>query len=172
MFGQRGFDDLARSLAARDTAVSRRGVLKGVAAGTFGSLLVGGSAQAAGAGKSGCAAFCSQVFGPDTAATTQCIKQAKLGAGLCYTCGPGNAGGTQSICCTRNSGGFCSSYSSATCCVSGTVCQSGVCAAICAGSGDACTTDPDCCGELTCQGAGCAGACSCGSVSTGTGICG
>ena len=42
---------------------------------------------------------------------------------------PGSPGGTQPICCPKNSSGSCSSYSTATCCDRCHTCSGGTCVA-------------------------------------------
>jgi hypothetical protein len=126
------FDDLARLIAQK---TSRRQVLKVLAGaavgGFFGSRL---SPALAAGGNSACAHFCNTTFGADTPAASQCTSDAAHHQGLCYSaCGPNGSGGA--LC-----GG--PSYSSTTCCASGsgTTCVSGTCTA-------ACTTTPTCTGN-------------------------
>jgi hypothetical protein len=77
-------------------------------------------------GNSDCAHFCNSVFGPGPE-RGRCKSDAAHHTGLCYTCGPASPHGTQPICCTKNSNGTCTSYSSATCCSGGKVCTGGIC---------------------------------------------
>jgi hypothetical protein len=153
MGGSQQLDDAARSLARDGSGVSRRSVLRGVVAGTFGSVAFSKVAFARGGHGSGCTGFCNEVFGKGTEAASSCIQDAMDGTGLCYTCGPASTAGTRSICCTRDRTGHCSEYGGATCCGSGYVCQDGNCRQVCAGANQPCAEDSDCCGELICGGA-------------------
>jgi len=126
------FDEMTRVLA---TSTSRRQALRRIA-GMLAGGAVGGAALAefspgvalADGGNSDCAHFCNAIFAPGSA-RGQCKDDAAHGTGLCYTCGPKSAGGSQAICCSTNADGTCTSYSSATCCGSGQTCQSGTCVA-------------------------------------------
>lgn len=121
------FDDLTRLVAGK---TSRRQVLKVLVGAALGGWFVGSDGGRVWASSPNCPSFCEQVFGRDTAATTQCIQDAKAGKGLCSTCGPASPGGgvaSSAVCCTRNSSGHCTSYSGATCCGSTQVCSGGVC---------------------------------------------
>ena len=159
MAGDEKFDDFARSLATSRAAagLSRRGVLRGIVAGAFGGLAVGGvagaqtRASATGPGLANCIRFCKSVFGTSRGYTI-CVQQARRHTGLCYSCGPESAVGTQPICCAKNSSGYCADYSDTGCCASGTVCQNGSCVQICSAQGDPCHIDADCCPNsgLTC----------------------
>jgi hypothetical protein len=140
------FDDVARVVAS---STSRRQVLKIAAGATVGVLFArSGTALAS---NSACAHFCNDVFGEGTAAQSQCASQGAHHTGLCYSCGPNSPGGgisPSAICCTRNSGGHCTTYSSATCCPTGQTCQNGTCAAVCSPIGTPCPTvgpDSHCC---------------------------
>src|SRR5947209_665526 len=96
------FDDLTKALATR---TSRREALKTIAATTLGSILgLSGIGTAFGKNKT-CAQFCNTVFGANTKAAGQCTSDAAHGKGLCYSCGSNMP--ASSICCTRNSSGFC-----------------------------------------------------------------
>ena len=116
------FDDLTRALAKPN---SRRLTLRRLA-GMLGLGTLGGAGLAeltpgvalAGGGNSDCAFFCNAVFAPGTA-RGQCKDDAAHGTGLCYTCGPKSPGGSQAICCPTDVNGFCTSYSTATCCSGG-----------------------------------------------------
>lgn len=143
------FDDLARLVAQK---TSRRQVLKVLAGAALGGMFANRLSPALAAGAGGCATYCNQVFGEDTAATTQCIQDAKRGTGLCYTCGPASTGGgvsPSSICCTRNSSNYCTSYSGsggATCCSSSQTCTNGTCTAVCTTAYQGpCTSSSQCC---------------------------
>lgn len=139
------FDQLTKALAS---ATSRRQALRRIGGILGGTVLAGVFPGLASASNSACAHFCNAVFGADTPAANQCISDAAHGKGLCHQCG--NAA-PSSICCTRNSRGFCSSYNGAHCpcdssqclqcnsasgtCVStcspGQTCQNGTCGATC-----------------------------------------
>jgi hypothetical protein len=119
------FDDLTRTLAK---PVSRRGMLKVLAAATVGGWFMHsrtGAAWAAEGGNSECAHWCNDHFppGPDRG---ECKSDAAHGTGLCHSpCGPDGSGGT--LC-----GG--PAYASTTCCAVGSatpVCKGGVCVAAC-----------------------------------------
>lgn len=128
------FDTLTKAVA---TSTSRRQALRRIAGILAGGTL-GGAALAelspgvalAGGGNSDCAHFCNAIFAPGSD-RGQCKSDAAHGTGLCYSCGPKSSGGSQPICCSQNSNGQCTSYSSATCCSSGQTCTSGTCVAAC-----------------------------------------
>ena len=130
------FDDLTRRLAS---TTSRRSAFRRIA-GMLAGGTVGGAALAAlspgvalaDGGNSDCAHFCNAIFAPGDA-RGQCKDDAAHGTGLCYTCGPKASGGSQPICCATDSNGFCTSYSSATCCSSGQTCAGGTCVFGCPG---------------------------------------
>ena len=149
------FDDLTKALA---TATSRRQALGRIGGTLAGSLLAAWpftQALAAGGGNSACAHFCAEVFGADTPAARQCTSDAAHGKGLCSTCGS-NAD-PSSICCTRNSRGFCSNYSPTLPCSCGTnqTCCNGTCSDCPCGQvmfhgacATPCSSDADCpCGS-------------------------
>jgi hypothetical protein len=139
------FDDLAKKLSAAPTRRQTLRLIAGtLAAGALSALLPG---RARAAGNSACASFCNSVFGAETKAAGQCISDAAHHKGLCYTCGPASAGGTQPICCPTNNSGFCASYAGATCCSSGQICQNGACVA-----GTCTNTGTGTCGTLGCNG--------------------
>jgi hypothetical protein len=133
------FDDLTKALA---TPTSRRQALRRIGGILGGTALAGLLPGVALADNSACAHFCASVFGADTPAADQCTSDAAHGTGLCYTCGPASPGGTQPICCPENGSGQCTSYSSATCCSGGRVCQNGGC---CLPINGRCNVDSDCC---------------------------
>jgi hypothetical protein len=137
------FDDLARTLAAMGT--SRRQALRAVGGALLGALVVSPAQQVLAddnRGNSQCAHFCASVFGADTPAAGQCTSDAAHGKGLCYTCGSSTP--ASSICCTRNSRGFCSSYSpTLPCsCPSGQTCSNGQCVVTCATPFQPCGSNP------------------------------
>jgi hypothetical protein len=124
------FEELSRLIASK---TSRRQVLKVLAGAALGGMFANRLSPALAAGAGGCAQYCNQVFGKDTAATTQCIHKAKRGTGLCYTCGPAGSGGTP---CGPTSGGYYTSYAGTTCCSGSTsACSNGTCAASCVPNG-------------------------------------
>ena len=163
------FDNLTKALA---TSTSRRAALKALAATTLGGLLgLGGLGTAFGKNKT-CAQFCSAVFGDTTPAAEQCTTDAAHHTGLCYSCGSNTP--ASSICCTRNSSGFCSSYSPTLpcACPSGQVCQNGTCVPVCPplpACNDTCPCDASQC--QTCQGGTCVSRCGSGQVCLSNGTC-
>jgi hypothetical protein len=135
-------DELARLIA---TSTSRRQVLKILAGAAVGTLA---GSRVAFAKNMTCAQFCQAVFGENTPAEEQCAADAAHHTGLCYSCGPNAPGGgvsPSSVCCTRNSSGFCTSYSGAACCSGGQTCQNGTCVTPCVANGGSCSVDSDCC---------------------------
>jgi len=150
------FDELTKALA---TSTSRRQALKTIAATTLGGILGLGGIGTALASNSACAKFCNAVFGANTPAANQCISDAAHGKGLCHQCGSATP---TSICCTRNSSGFCSSYSGAHC-----PCDSSQCLTCDSTSGtcvSSCTSGQTCCSG-TCSD------CPCGYVKLSNGTC-
>ncbi|HJT59484.1 MAG TPA: hypothetical protein VJ761_23450 [Ktedonobacteraceae bacterium] len=136
------FDEVTKALA---TSTSRRQALRRIGGILGGTALAGLFPGLALADNSGCAHFCTSVFGGDTPAQAQCASDAAHHTGLCYSCGPASPGGTKPICCTKNGSGFCTSYSSATCCSGGQVCQNGTCVTPCTPDGGFCHQDSECC---------------------------
>src|SRR5215469_14426606 len=118
------FDELTKALA---TATSRRQALRRIGGILGGTALAGLFPGLAFASNSACAHFCNAVFGADTPAAVQCTSDAAHGKGLCHTCGSSTP--ASSICCTRNSSGFCSSYSPTLpcACPTGQTCCGGTC---------------------------------------------
>jgi hypothetical protein len=136
------FDELTKALA---TATSRRQALRhmgGILAGTAVAGLFPGLAFAS---NSACTTFCNAVFGAETKAAGKCISDAAHGKGLCYTCGSSTP--ASSVCCTRNSSGFCSNYSPTLPCSCGAnqTCQNGTCVTPCTANGGTCRGNSDCC---------------------------
>jgi hypothetical protein len=121
------FDAFTKAIA---TPASRRQALRRIGGGILGGTVLAGLFPGlALAANNDCAHWCDSVFAPGPA-RGQCKSDAAHGVGLCYTCGPASPGGTKTICCSENSGGHqgqCTSYSNATCCTSGQVCQNGEC---------------------------------------------
>jgi hypothetical protein len=157
------FDELTKALA---TATSRRQALRRIGGILGGTALAGLIPGLAFASNSACAKFCNAVFGADTLAASKCISDAAHGKGLCRQCG---SVAPSSICCTRDSSGFCSSYIGAHCpCPSGQTCQNGKCApcivnwGTCSGNTDCCSGN---CSNGFCCGSGQVGLCN-GSCAT------
>jgi len=122
------FDELTKALA---TATSRRQALRRLGGILGGTALAGLFPGLAFASNSACAHFCNAVFGADTPAANQCSRDGAHGKGLCHQCG---SAAPSSICCTRDSNGFCSSYSGAHCPCNSSICQTcqnGTCASSC-----------------------------------------
>ena len=165
----KNFDELTKALAATQ---SRRHALKVIATASLGGLFgLAGIRSVFGSNKN-CAKWCAQVFGPNTSAAGQCTSQAAHGTGLCSTCG--NVA-PSSICCVRNTSGYCNGTSVAACCASGQHCCSGTCSECCANSD--CTNGNTCGSNNTCvcgSGAGCAGSNTClnGSCCPNANVCG
>ncbi len=163
----KNFDELTKALAATQ---SRRHALKVIATASLGGLFgLAGIRSVFGSNKN-CAKWCAQVFGPNTSAAGQCTSQAAHGTGLCSTCG--NVA-PSSICCVRNTSGYCNGTSVAACCASGQHCCSGTCSECCANSD--CTNGNTCGSNNTCvcgSGAGCTGSiCGSGAGCTGSNTC-
>jgi cell division septation protein DedD len=118
------FEAFTKAIA---TATSRRQALRRIGAMLGGTALAGLFPGLAKADNSACAHFCAKVFGADTPAAGRCTRDAAHHKGLCYTCGPASPGGEKPICCPHHRNGTCTSYSSATCCADGQVCQNGTC---------------------------------------------
>jgi hypothetical protein len=118
------FDELTQSLANR---ISRRGVLKVLAAATVSGWLAragAGEAWADKGGNSDCAHWCNAHFAGEDRG--DCKSDAAHGEGLCHSpCRPGGGGGT--LC-----GG--PDYESTTCCSSSQGCVDGTCVSCPSGS--------------------------------------
>ena len=159
------FDELTKALA---TTRSRRHALRLILTASVGSLFgltsVGTafgrhrsklSVPSGPTGNSNCAKVCAAVFGANTSAAGQCTSDGAHGRGLCSRCG--NAV-PSSICCVRNTSGFCSGSSAATCPCNANDCQTcdqthGICVG-CPSSLNCClgvclneATDPNNCGR-------------------------
>src|SRR5438874_12579121 len=181
------FDELTKALA---TSTSQRHALRLIVTASIGGLLgIGGISTAfgrhrhrtksttfsSGGTKSNkdCAKWCAQVFGPNTSAAGQCTSDATHNRGLCVQCG--SATPPSSICCVRNTSGYCNGTSVAACCTSGQHCCSGTCSECCADTD--CTHGNTCGSNNTCvcgSGAGCTGSNTClnGSCCPNANVCG
>src|SRR5438067_8932055 len=170
------FDELTKALA---TSTSRRQALRTILGASIGGLLgIGGISTAFGRqrhrtritapsgpkGNSNCAKWCAQVFGPNTSAAGQCASQAAHGTGLCRMCGTADP---SSICCVRNTSGYCSGTSAARCPCDSAQCQTcdeqhGNCVSTCSSSETCCNgTCAQCCMDSDCTGQKCcSGTCS------------
>ena len=104
------FDELTKELAK---STSRRHALKTILTASIGGVIglgairsVFGNKIKCGGGPSNndCAHWCAAVFGPNTPAAGQCTSDAAHNRGACCQCG---AVDPSSICCTRDSNGFC-----------------------------------------------------------------
>jgi hypothetical protein len=149
------FDEFTKALA---TPTSRRQALRRIGGILGGTTLAGLFPRLASADNSACAHFCASVFGANTTAAGQCTSDAAHGRGLCYTCGPASHGGTQPMCCPKDANGFCSSYTTATCCGSSATCLH-----------DACCPNSLVCGT-TCLAAACDGS-KCLACNAASGTC-
>jgi len=161
------FDAFTKALA---TPTSRRTALRRIGGAITGAILASWPFGHTLASNSACAHFCNAVFGADTPAAKQCISDAAHGKGLCHQCGSATP---SSICCSRNSSGYCSSYSGAHCPCNATQCQkcdatAGTCVSSCA-SGQVCLSNGSC--ATPCS-SGCPSDCDCASgISLGTSYC-
>ena len=144
------FDGLTKALA---TPTSRRTALRRIGGAITGAILASWPFGHTLASNSACAHFCNAVFGADTPAAKQCISDAAHGKGLCHQCGSATP---SSICCSRNSSGYCSSYSGAHCPCNATQCQK------CDATAGTCVSSCDTCS--TCQSGTCASSCASGQV--------
>jgi hypothetical protein len=122
------FDELTKGLA---NSTSRRDAIKTIVAASIGGLFGLGSIRTVFGRNNNCAKWCTAVFGPNTAAASACTSDAAHGRGLCSTCG--NVA-PSSICCVRNTSGYCNGTAGATCCASGQHCCSGTCSPCCGNS--------------------------------------
>src|SRR5437763_8243688 len=142
------FDELTKALAS---ATSRRHALRTIVTASIGSFFgLGGIRSVFGAvsgSNTNCAKWCAQVFGPNTSAASKCTSDAAHNKGPCKQC-PSTP--PSSICCVRNSHGYCSSYTGANCCASNQICHNGVCGP-CFMAGNNCSTSTDCCSHNCCN---------------------
>jgi hypothetical protein len=160
------FDELTKALAS---STSRRHALKLIATASIGSLFgLGGVSTAFGRhnrrkaritapsgpkGNRNCAKWCAQVFGPNTSAAGQCTSDATHNRGLCVQCG--SATPPSSICCVRNTSGFCNGTAGAQCPCDSSQCKtcdsSGTCVSTCSPSQTCCSgTCRQCCADSDC----------------------
>src|SRR4029077_7395774 len=178
------FDELTKELAK---STSRRHALRTILTVSLSSLFGLGALRSVFGRNDFCANWCAQVFG-DTRAAGQCTSDAAHGRGVCFTCG--NVA-PSSICCVRNTSGFCNSgsvvvgcscdssqcqtcdTSSGTCvgCPSGQTCISGTCCDNANVCGSSCLTAPCSNSCATCDSG--TGTCVCppGTVLTANGTC-
>jgi hypothetical protein len=106
----RNFDELTKELAK---STSRRHALRTILTASIGGVVGLGAIRSVfgnkikcsgGPSNSDCAHWCAAVFGPDTPAAGQCTSDAAHNRGACCQCG---AVDPSSICCVRDSNGFC-----------------------------------------------------------------
>src|SRR5438270_6083664 len=156
------FDELTKVLAS---STSPRHALRTIVAASVGSFFgLGGIRSVFGANRD-CAKWCKQVFGPNTPAAMQCTSDGAHHKGLCITCP--NSVTPSSVCCVKNTSGYCSSYTGAHCCASGQNCQNGQCVTPCTQAGQACTVNNCCSPGLCCNGI----CCSSGQTCLSSGCC-
>ena len=182
------FDELSKELAK---STSRRHALRTILTASIGGVVglgairsVFGNKIKCGGGPSNndCAQWCAAVFGPNTPAAGQCTSDAAHNRGACCQCG---AVDPSSICCVRDSSGFCVAgtivagcfcdstqcqtcdTSTGTCvgCPPGQTCQNGQCIG-CSNPG-VCGTYQSCGGDRPLGFFGC----FCGTTSEGTTVC-
>ena len=176
------FDELTKELAK---STSRRHALKTILTASIGGVIglgairsVFGNKIKCGGGPSNndCAHWCAAVFGPNTPAAGQCTSDAAHNRGACCQCG---AVDPSSICCVRDSSGFCVAgtivagcfcdstqcqtcdTSTGTCvgCPPGQTCQNGQCSGC---TGEVCGTYTPCNDNSNC---------ACGTTTEGGGAC-
>ena len=155
------FDELTKALAS---STSRRHALRTIVAASVGSFFgLGGIRSVFGANRD-CAKWCKQVFGPNTPAASQCASDAAHHRGLCYQCPSATPA---SICCVRNTSGYCSGTSAARSPCDSAQCQTcdeqhGNCVSTCSSSETCCNgTCAQCCMDSDCTGQKCcSGTCS------------
>jgi hypothetical protein len=165
----KNFDELTKELAK---STSRRHALKTIVTASIGGVVGLGAIRSVfgnkikcngGPPNRDCAHWCAAVFGPDTPAAGQCTSDAAHNTGDCCRCG---AVDPSSICCVRDSNGFCvggtvvdgcfcdssqcqtCDTSNGTCvgCPQGETCQNGQC--VCTGS--VCGSYTNCQGQENC----------------------
>jgi hypothetical protein len=104
------FDELTKELAK---STSRRHALKTILTAAVGGVVGLGAIRSVfgnrvkcsgGPSNRDCAHWCAAVFGPNTPAAGQCTSDAAHNRGACCQCG---AVDPASICCVRDSNGFC-----------------------------------------------------------------
>ena len=177
------FDELTKELAK---STSRRNALRTILTASIGGVVGLGAIRSVfgnrikcsgGPSNSDCAHWCAAVFGPNTPAAGQCTSDAAHNRGACCQCG---AVDPASICCIRDSNGFCvggtvvagcfcDSTQCQTCdtnngtcvgCPPGQTCQNGQCTTSC--TGGVCGTYTNCEGN---------GNCFCGTTTEGGSVC-
>ena len=144
------FDELTKALAS---STSRRDALRTIVTMSVGGLFGLGGIRSIFASNTNCAHFCAAVFGPDTRAAGSCTSDGAHGRGLCAQCGSANP---SSICCVRNSRGYCSGSFAVQC-----PCKSNLCLT-CDSTHGACVGCPS--GQTCLNGECCANANVCGST--------
>jgi len=148
----RKFDELTKELAK---STSRRHALRTILTASIGGVVglgairsVFGNKIKCGGGPSNndCAHWCAAVFGPNTPAAGQCTSDAAHNRGACCQCG---AVDPSSICCIRDSNGFCIGGTI----VAGCFCDSSQCQTCDASTGTCVGCPPG----QTCQNGQCSG---------------
>ena len=174
------FDELTKALA---DSTSRRHALRTIVTASIGSLVgLGGIPSVFGnkikcggnTSNSDCAHWCAAVFGPNTAAAGKCSSDAAHGTGVCCQCGTKDPA---SICCVRNSKGYCSGGAVVGCACDSSQCQScdtstGTCVGCASGQtclNSHCCANDNICGSV-CLSAPC-DANQCLTCHSSTGIC-
>src|SRR5436190_17677971 len=99
----KNFDELTKALA---NSTSRRHALRVIVTASLGGLFGLVGIRSVFGSNRNCAQWCAQVFGPNTSAAGRCTRDAAHGGGICVTCG--NVA-PSSICCVRNTSGYCQS---------------------------------------------------------------
>src|SRR5262249_21147849 len=124
------FDEFAKALAG---GISRREALRRIGGAGAGAMLASlGLAKAWGQGNSQCAQVCGAMYPPGPL-RGQCTRDAALGRGICYECGPAAPPSAQAL--------FCQMVAGPVCCNSGQGCSNGQCVAV-----------TDCFAEVPCPG--------------------
>lgn len=165
------FDELTKELAK---STSRRHALKTILTASIGGVVGLGAIRSVfgnkikcggGPSNSDCAHWCAAVFGPNTPAAGQCTSDASHNTGACCQCGPVDPA---SICCVRDSNGFCVGGTV----VAGCFCDSSQCQT-CDTSSGTCVGQCSCTGEVCGAYAPCNGNsdCACGFTTEGGTVC-
>ena len=161
------FDELTKELAK---STSRRHALRTIFTASIGGVVGLGAIRSVfgnkikcngGPSNSDCAQWCAAVFGPDTPAAGQCTSDAAHNRGDCCRCG---AVDPSSICCVRDSNGFC---------VPGTIVDGCFCPGQTCQNGQCGCENPGVCGTFTMCGDPPPGGlgCFCGTTSEGDSAC-